>query len=48
VARLSQLAQQAGDRERDLVREITLLRETVARLRAGVGTLRYDRYVTET
>ena len=40
VARLSQLAQEAGDRERDLRREIRLLQETVARLRAGFVTLR--------
>jgi len=40
VARLSQLAQDAGAREADLRREVRLLQETVARLRAGIGTLR--------
>jgi hypothetical protein len=40
VARLSRLAQEAGDRERDLRREIRLLQETVARLRAGIAMLR--------
>jgi predicted nucleic acid-binding Zn-ribbon protein len=48
VARLTQLAQEAGARESDLRREIRLLRETVARLRAGIATLRGDRYVTGT
>jgi predicted nucleic acid-binding Zn-ribbon protein len=40
VARLSQLAQDAGAREADLRREIRLLQETVARLRAGIVMLR--------
>jgi hypothetical protein len=40
VARLSQLAQEAGAREADLRREVRLLRETVARLRASLGALR--------
>lgn len=38
VSRLSQLARQADDREADLRREVRLLRETVARLRAGIAT----------
>ena len=40
VARLNRLAQEAGDRERELRREIRLLQETVARLRAGIAMLR--------
>jgi hypothetical protein len=40
VARLSQLARDAGAREADLRREVRLLQETVARLRAGIATLR--------
>jgi predicted nucleic acid-binding Zn-ribbon protein len=40
VARLSQLAQEAASREADLRREVRLLRETVARLRGGIGGLR--------
>ncbi len=38
VSRLGRLAQEAGDREADLRREVRLLRETVARLRAGITT----------